>query len=329
MPTIDEIAKICKVSKTTVSRVLNNHPYVSEEKRKKILDVIKELDYSPNYLAKHLRARKTRTLALSVPTVDHPFFGQLIKGISNEAFQKGYKVLICQTFYKKKNELEMMSLLKNKEIDGVILGALENEWPTIEPYLAYGPILLCNEYHENASIPIICYDEFEAGYKAVKHLIEKGHQKIGFCFDTSYSQAQGQRMKGFLKALSEANLQVKEEWIFDGAFTIKDGFNIFNKLHNLNEKPTALFTGNDQVAAGIIKKAILNDYKVPEDLAIIGYDNQLICQVTAPTITTIGIPIIELGNQSVQKILSYIEQGEEVKREMIQLPTKLIVREST
>ncbi|MEW9500920.1 LacI family DNA-binding transcriptional regulator [Jeotgalibacillus marinus] len=329
MPNIEEIAKICKVSKTTVSRVLNNHPYVSEEKRRKISSVIKELDYTPNSLARNLRTNKTYTLAISVPSIDHSFFGQLIKGISNEAFVQGYKVLICQTFYDKQNELKVMNLLRNNEIDGVILGTLENEWTVIEPHLKYGPILLCNEYHEKASLPIICYDEFEAGYKAVRHLIEKGHKKIGFCYDTSYSQAQRQRKEGFLKALAESNLQTRNEWTFDRAFNIEDGFRIFNEINKLNEKPTALFTGNDQVAAGIIKKAIVNGYEIPEDLAVIGYDNQLLCQVTTPTITTIGIPIIELGIQSVLKIIQYIRGNEGVKREIIRLSTKLIVREST
>ncbi|MBM7702220.1 LacI family DNA-binding transcriptional regulator [Metabacillus iocasae] len=329
MPNIDEIAKICKVSKTTVSRVLNNHPYVSEEKRKKILDVIKELDYSPNSLARHLRTNKTRTIAISIPSIDHPFFSQLTKGISNQAFDQGYKVLIYQTFYKKEIELETINLLKNKEIDGVILCSLENEWSTLEPYLAYGPILLCNEYHESAPIPIICYDEFKATYIAVKHLIQRGHTNIGFCFDTFYSQAQAERMKGFSLALKEENLLVHTEWIFDRAFDIKDGFNIFKKLDGMAEKPTAIFTGSDQVAAGIIKEAISRNYHVPKDLAVIGFDNQLICQVTTPTITSIGIPIFELGRKSVQKILENIQHDENIEREVIQLPFELIIREST
>lgn len=329
MATIDEIAKICNVSKTTVSRVLNNHPYVSEDKRRKILRVIKELDYTPSSIARHLRTNKTYILAISVPSIDHPFFGQLVKGISNEALMHGYKVFICQTFYDKQTERETMELLRNKEIDGVILGALENEWTVLEPYLKYGPILLCNDYHDQAPIPIISYDEFEAGYKAVKYLIQKGHKKIGFCYDTFYSQAQRQRKEGYLKALSEEHLQTKEEWIFDQAIHIKDGFRIFNEIDQLKEKPTALFTGNDQVAAGVIKKAKLCGYNIPEDLAVIGYDNQSICQVTTPTISTIGIPIVELGKQSVLKMLQYIEHNMETQREVIQLPIELIVREST
>lgn len=198
MPTIDEIAKLCNVSKTTVSRVLNNHPYVSKEKRDMILKAINELDYTPNYLARNFRRNKTQTIALSVPSIDHPFFAQLIKGVSHEVLFKNYKVIVFQTFYDKQTELELLELLKHKEVDGIILGTLENEWDQISPFLKYGPILLCNEYHHSADITIIGYDEFEAAYMGVVHLIERGHKKIGFCFDTPYSEAQCQRKEGYL-----------------------------------------------------------------------------------------------------------------------------------
>ncbi|MGE7183941.1 LacI family DNA-binding transcriptional regulator [Peribacillus sp. NPDC006672] len=329
MTKISEIAKLCNVSKTTVSRVLNNHPYVSKEKREQILKVINELDYVPSSLARNFRTNKTKTIAILVPRFDHPFFAQLIKGVSLAALENDYKVLIFQTFYDSKNELDVMERLKNREVDGVILGALENEWNLIKPYLKYGPILLCNEYHYSAPIPIIGYDELEATYKAVDHLIKKGHKKIGFCYDTSYSQAQSQRKEGFLKALADNNLLHNEDWIFGHGFNIEDGFRICDEIFKLKEKPTALFTGNDQVAAGIIKRATMLDYKIPEYLAIVGYDNQSICQVTTPTITTIDIPIMELGQRSAIELIKYLNNDLELKRDVIKLPTKLKIREST
>ncbi|CAM4031598.1 LacI family DNA-binding transcriptional regulator [Mesobacillus zeae] len=329
MTKIDEIAKMCNVSKTTVSRVLNHHPYVSEEKRNQVLKVIKELDYTPSSLARQLRANKSQTMAISVPAIDHPFFSQLIKGVSSKALEKDYKVLIFQTFYNVATEMEMLDLLKNKEVDGIILGALENEWSSIKPFLKYGPILLCNEYHDSAAVPIIGYDEFDAAYKAVSHLIERGHKKIGFCCDTPSSQAQQLRKEGFIKALLENDLQCEEDWMFDHAFSIQDGFRVFTEMSSLADKPTAMFTGNDQVAAGIIKKAMVAGCRVPDDLAVIGYDNQFICQVTTPTITTIDTPIAELGQQAAAKLIKNLGKNAEMKREVVRLPTKLIVREST
>ncbi|MFP7474577.1 LacI family DNA-binding transcriptional regulator [Niallia taxi] len=329
MPTIDEIARLCNVSKTTVSRVLNNHPYVSKEKRDMILKVINEMDYIPNSIARQFRKNETRTIALSVPSIDHPFFAQLIKGVSLQALTNNYKAVVFQTFYNQTSELELLELLKHKEIDGVILGALENDWCKIEPFLKYGPILLCNEYHHCADIPIIGYDEFEATYKAVVHLIEKGHEKIGFCYDTPYSEAQCQRKDGYLKALADYNLPQKHDWVFGGVFNIEDGFHLFKQIHNLKDSPTAIFTGNDQVAAGLIKKATISGFNIPKDLAVIGFDNQMICQVVTPTITTIDTPIIELGQKALLKLLDCLLGNVNLEREVIRLPTNLIIREST
>lgn len=160
------------------------------------------------------------------------------------------------------------------------------------------------------------------------HLIERGHDKIGFCFDTPYSEAQCQRKEGYLKALQDYNLHHRSEWIFGEMFNIEDGFRVFHKIKDLKDRPSAIFTGNDQVAAGIIQ-AMKNGFKVPEDLAVIGFDNQLICQVVTPTITTIDIPVIELGQQAVLKIIESISGNATLNRRIIKLPTKLIIREST
>lgn len=329
MVTIKEIAKLCNVSNATISRVLNNHPYVNSEKREKILRVMKELNYTPSSIARNLRVNKTQTIALSIPNIAHPFFGQLAKEISKELLKHNYKLLIYQTFYEKKIELELLALLENKAVDGVILASLENKWKDVECYLAHGPILLCNEYEETAPIPIICYDEYEAGYKAVKHLISKGYEKIGFCYDSLNSQAQLKRKQGYLHALEEQQLSYKKEWLFGNAITVEDGFKIFEQLNSLKDRPTALFTGNDQVAAGVIKNATLKGYNLPIDLAVCGYDNQLICKVTSPTITTIDIPIVELSKRVVSEILIYIDSKDDISRKIIQYPTNLIIREST
>ncbi|CAL8901556.1 MULTISPECIES: LacI family DNA-binding transcriptional regulator [Bacillus] len=329
MCTIYEIAKRCGVSTTTVSRVLNHHPYVSEEKRQLILQVMKEMEYTPSSAARTLRSHQTKTIAVSVPAVDHPFFAQFIKGISKEALDQGYKAIVLQTFYQESLELEGLQLLKRREVDGVILGALENPWEKIEPFLTNGPIVMANEYHQTADIPIIGYDEREAAYKAVDYLIQSGRKSIGFCFDTESSEAQKQRKQGYLDALSAHGLPLHDDWLFGEAFTIEDGFRLMDVIHDMKNAPDAIFTGNDQVAAGLIKQAISYGYQIPKDLAVIGYDNQDICEVTAPTITTIDIPIVELGQRSVQQIIEILQDQKPLQREHIQLPTQLVTREST
>lgn len=328
MPTIDEIAKKSGVSRSTVSRVLNHHPYVSETKRSAVLQAIQELNYIPNAIARQLRSKSTRIIAILVPHAQHPFFSQLIRSISQTLMEKGYKSSIVQTFYRKDIELETLELLKCKEIDGMILTSLENEWEDIEAFLDYGPIILCNEYEEKAQIPIFCYDEYEAAYKAVNHLINQNHEKVGFCFDVGHSKAQQLRRKGYIDALQEAKLPVKEEWMFEGAMSIEDGFRIFQQIVSLNHRPTAVFTGNDQVAAGMIKAATNHGWMVPRDLAVLGYDNQSICEVTTPTITTIAIPIMEVGMEAAASMVECLIDNQKVKRVVKRFTGHLFIRES-
>ncbi|MDA7027421.1 LacI family DNA-binding transcriptional regulator [Bacillus sp. CLL-7-23] len=328
MPTIDEIAKLSNVSKTTVSRVLNNHPYVSEEKRQRVLEVIKKMDYIPNTSARKLRSNKTMFIAVSIPHVDHPFFARLMKNMSAEALQYQYKVIVFQTFYQKQNELKVVDLLKRKEVDGIILCSLENDWEDIKGYLKYGPIVMANEVHAEAEVPVICYDEFEAGYKGTELFIKKGHHSIAFCCDNLYSKAQMMRKKGFMRALSDAGLRFHDQWIFSHAFTIQDGFRIMDQIHSMTEKPTAIFTGNDQVAAGIIKRASHYQYKIPQQLAVLGYDNQSICEVTNPEITTIDIPVEDLAKKAIEAIIHLLNNKSVLKREVVTMSSSIITRQS-
>ncbi|WP_078410959.1 LacI family DNA-binding transcriptional regulator [Priestia abyssalis] len=328
MPTIDEIAKKSGVSRSTVSRVLNHHPYVSETKRFAVMQAIQELNYIPNAIARQLRSRSTRVIAILVPDAQHPFFSQLIQSMSQVLMEKGYKSSIVQTFYRKDIEIETLQLLTCREVDGVILTSLENKWEDVEVFLSYGPVILCNEYEENAPIPIFCYDEYGAAYKAVSYLIQQNHEKIGFCFDVAHSKAQQLRRKGYIDALQEARLPIKEEWMFEGAMKIEDGFRIFQQIRALNDCPTAIFTGNDQVAAGMIKAAANHGWVVPGDLAVIGYDNQSICQVTTPTITTISIPIMEVGMEAAVSMIECLSGYHEIKRTVKIFTGHLYIRES-
>lgn len=328
MPTIDEIAKKSGVSRSTVSRVLNHHPYVSETKRLAVMQAIQELNYTPNAIARQLRSKSTKVIAILVPDAQHPFFSQLIQSISHALMEQGYKPSIVPTFYRKSIERETLNLLTCKEIDGVILTSLEHKWEEIDEFLNWGPIILCNEYDENAPIPIFCYDEYGAAYEAVNHLVQQRHEKIGFCFDVPHSKAQQLRRQGYMDALKEARLPMKEEWIFEGAVKIEDGFRIFEEVSALADRPTAIFTGNDQVAAGMIKAASNHDWVVPRDLAVIGYDNQSICQVTTPTITTISIPIMEVGMEAAASMVECLNGRHEVKRTVKTFTGHLCIRES-
>lgn len=165
-----------------------------------------------------------------------------------------FQLLICQTRYSKQKELDFLELLRTKQVDGLILTSYENDWNQIEPYSAFGPMILCNEYERNSNVPIIRMDQFEASYIGTRHLIEQGHERIA-CTCGDKSNLAKDRQAGYRKALAENGLLIQEEWIFSNVFDIEDGKRVLRTIMNLKDTPTAVFTGSDQVAAGMIMTA--------------------------------------------------------------------------
>lgn len=329
MATIEDVAKLSGLSRTTVSRVINNHPYVAEEKRVVVLEAMKNLGYVPNSAARSLRNQKTGMLAVLVPRITNPFFSQLIEAIEIATSEHGYQLIVCQTRYLKEKELDYLNLLKTKQIDGVILTSIENDWETIAPFLKYGPIVLCNDPDERANVPMVTLDHYYGGYLATKHLIELGHKVIAYCCGEYNSSISRHRELGFLKALSESNLYFNEQHAFRDAISVADGREIFRRIIEMNIQPTAIFTGGDEVAVGIIAEAKGMGWKIPEQLSVVGFDNQMITELVEPTITTVHQPIDQMGRKVVELLLEKIKSKTKLYRDVHCLPLDLIVREST
>jgi LacI family transcriptional regulator, repressor for deo operon, udp, cdd, tsx, nupC, and nupG len=329
MATIEDVAKLAGLSRTTVSRVINNHPYVSEDKKLLVLNAMKQLGYVPNSSARSLRIQKTDIIALLIPRVTNPFFSKLIESMEMSAADHGYQLIVCQTRYKPELELDYLNLLKTKQVDGVILASIQNDWKTIEPYLQYGPIVLCNEFHENANVPMVRSDQKYGGYIAVRHLIEVGHQRIAFCSGGYRSNVAKYREHGFRLALQEAGLEFEETLAFRHAFRIEDGKAVFREIMEMNHRPTAIFSGGDEVAAGIISEAKKYGWNIPEDLAVVGFDNQAIAELIEPGITTVHQPVDQMAKKAMDVMIEKIKTKQYTKREVYEFPLKLIIRGSS
>ncbi|WP_059102752.1 LacI family DNA-binding transcriptional regulator [Shouchella shacheensis] len=330
MPTIKDVAKHAGVSRSTVSRVLNNHPYVDEEKRRSVKNSMKELGYLPNSSAQRLRGTQTRTIAVLVARIMNPFFSAIVDAMDEVANAHSYRLILCNTRNSKKQELHYLQLLRTKQVDGVVLASLENDWSVIEPYVAYGPIVVCNEYPpENKSVTVVTINQTKAMYAATTHLIEKGHTAISYCnvIGHSASALSEDRRKGFVQAMNEHRLPMKKTWNFKG-HSIESGRKIVSEMLALAEKPTAILTGSDEVAAGVIAQSKMEGLSVPGDLAVVGFDDQAVASLLEPQITTIRQPTEELGRKTMELILSIVTTGEmEVGTYYFSAP--LIQRQST
>ncbi|MBW8349931.1 LacI family transcriptional regulator [Bacillus sp. IITD106] len=329
MSTISDVARLAGLSRATVSRVINNHPYVSEEKRESVLKAMRDLGYIPNSAAQNLRKQKTNIIAVLVPRLTNPFFAYLVDSIEAKAAENGLQILICNTKYSKKRELGFLRYLESKQVDGVIMASIENSWEVIEALTLSGPIVLCNEYDAMANVPSVRLNQTLGGYIGTKHLLERGYTKIGYCWGGVISGLAHDRFHGYEKAIVESGLSVNPLWLFEKAFSIDDGRRIMNEIVRMENKPNALFTGSDEVAAGIISEANNLGVKVPDDIAVVGFDDQPISGVTKPALTTIRQPIEKIGTKTMEVMINLLSDDQFVPEKVYELPLKLVVRESS
>ncbi|PFD93465.1 LacI family transcriptional regulator [Bacillus anthracis] len=322
MANIKDIAKMAGVSVTTVSRVLNDHPYVSEEKRKAVIEIVEKLNYSQNANAVHLSKGKTNIVGVILPYINHPCFDAMVGGMMEVALAHNYRVLLCQTNYNKKEEMKSLHMLKTKQLDGLIICSRANEWEKIEPYASYGTIVACED-NDISNISSVYTNHSAAFQLGMDYLIEKGYKKIGYCTGRKLGPSSQKRFDVYKQQLQSIDEEVNEEWIFTECFTLEDGVKVAHKLKEMQHFPEALIVAGDEVAIGVMTEAEKLGIQVPEDLAIIGFDNQPISQVLQ--LTTIDQNLNEIGRKAFE--MFYRQTSDErSKQEKVEIPYELVER---
>ncbi|WP_242243053.1 LacI family DNA-binding transcriptional regulator [Bacillus cereus group sp. BfR-BA-01309] len=322
MANIKDIAKMAGVSVTTVSRVLNDHPYVSEEKRKAVIEIVEKLNYSQNANAVHLSKGKTNIVGVILPYINHPCFDAMVGGMMEVALAHNYRVLLCQTNYNKKEEMKSLHMLKTKQLDGLIICSRANDWETIEPYASYGAIVACED-NDISNISSVYTNHSAAFQLGMEYLIEKGYKKIGYCTGRKLGPSSQKRFDVYKQQLQSIDEEVNEEWIFTECFTLEDGVRVAHKLKEMQHLPEALIVAGDEVAIGVMTEAEKLGIQVPKDLAIIGFDNQPISQVLQ--LTTIDQNLKEIGKKAFEMFYRQISD-ESSKQEKVEIPYELVER---
>ena len=322
MANIKDIAKMAGVSVTTVSRVLNDHPYVSEEKRKAVIEIVEKLNYSQNANAVHLSKGKTNIVGVILPYINHPSFDAMVGGMMEGALTHNYRVLLCQTNYNKKEEMKSLHMLKTKQLDGLIICSRANDWEMIEPYASYGTIIACED-NDISNISSVYTNHSSAFQLGMNHLIEKGYKKIGYCTGRKLGPSSQKRFDVYKRQLQSIDEEVNEEWIFTECFTLEDGVRVAHKLKEMQHLPEALIVAGDEVAIGVMTEAEKLGIQVPEDLAIIGFDNQPISQVLQ--LTTIDQNLKEIGKKAFEMFYRQTN-AESSKQEKVEIPYELVER---
>ncbi|MGN8648031.1 LacI family DNA-binding transcriptional regulator [Gracilibacillus sp. HCP3S3_G5_1] len=292
MANIRDIAKMAGVSVTTVSRVINNHPYVREEKREAVIQAMEKVDYQVNRMAVSLSQGKTHLIGVVVPFAKHPFFGLMIEGIAKQAVENHYHFVLIQTNYEKSREQEALDMLKHKQIDGLIICSHQMALSEIEDYQQYGTIVVCENAEGNKKVESVYVDHYQSFTDALTYLYQKGYRQIGYCIGRetgSNSLFRHQAYQDFLKQ------HPQQAFIFTDNYYFEDGLKIVDQIKRLSRKPDALLVSCDIVAAGIFTACQNANIDIPGDLALVGFDNQPMSKVMG--ITTFEVPIVTMGEK--------------------------------
>jgi DNA-binding LacI/PurR family transcriptional regulator len=294
MTNIRDLAKMAGVSVTTVSRVLNNHPYVSQEKKTAVLEAIKHTNYQQNINAVHLSMGKTFLIGVVVPFIDYSYFSLLIKGMAKEALENNYKMVLFQTNYVETRELEALQMLKQKQIDALIICSRRCDWSTIEKYTSYGPIIFCEDTR-GKQVSSTFVDHYKSFIYALEYLYQKGHRKIGYCIGRRSGTNSKNREKAYKDFLRTYEMPFEPAYIFEQCVHFEDGEQVIEQIKQMSNPPSALLVTSDDAAAGIVTCAPNRNIPVPNELALIGFNNQPIAKMM--NITTIEIPLVDIGRK--------------------------------
>jgi LacI family transcriptional regulator len=333
MASINDVARRAGVSISTVSRVMNNHPNVSEEKRKAVFKAIADLNYVPNALAQGLVKKATNTIAVLIADITNMFYANLLKSLEDRLNDKGYYTIIGNTEWNPEKEREYIHYMLQKQVDGIVLASTTLENEDFKKLSLRGiPLVVLDREVNIDRVDRIRIDDYKGGYQATEHLIKAGYRKlVHFSGPRGISSAED-RKKGFFQCVKDYNLSEEKYMVIPGCFTEECGVqNMEQYLEEYSIKePVGIFAANDAMALGVLK--VLNEQGVacPDRVGVVGFDDITFARYSNPPLTTIKRPIKEIGKIVVDTILDRIEnQGQEHFHRNITLDVRLVIREST
>ena len=328
--TIREIAKIANVSICTVSRVINNtYPEkVSKETRSRVLKIMKDLGYRPSIIARGLVRKRTSMLGLMVPDIISSFYPEIIEGIEDEAKKFDYSLILCITKLNPQEEAKYLRLLREKRVDGIILTPVVGKDANIKLIEEIRrdkiPLIFIAYYLKEFKGIYVIVDHTLGGYMATKHLIELGHKRIGHLEVEDWIGKK--RLEGYKQALDDYDIEFNKELVIRSDYSWESGYRSMKKFLKMKNRPTAVFAVCDMTAWGAMQAIRQAGLKVPEDIAIVGFDDLKIASMMEISLTTVAQPKYEMGKIAATKLIKKIEH-KNVRGTI--LKPKLVIRESS
>jgi LacI family transcriptional regulator len=332
MANIFEVAQRAQVSIATVSHVINNTRFVSEETKARVLDAMEQLSYTPNSVAQSLRSQKTKTIGLLIPILDDEtsniFFMRVAQGVEYVLKQKGYHLMLSNTNGVLDDEIEQIRHFNNRQIDGLIVAPAAGDQSGIHELVGDKyPVVFIDRKPEGIDGDFVLNDGFTGSYEAVSMLIKKGHRKIGILSGLLNLSPAADRYEGYRKALNDHGVAIDESIMLVGESSYDSGYAMAQKILTEARNVTALFIASNAISMGVIGFIQDKGLKVPEDIAIIGFDNYEWTKVSNPPLSVINQSSYELGVKAAEVLMKKVKKPSDHYREY-RLPTNIIIRKS-
>ncbi len=330
--TLKNIAETLNISMMTVSRALNNNPNVDETTRKTVLKTARKLGYLPNHIAKSLALAKTQTIGVVVPEITHSFFPDAIKGIEEVVYKSGYNIMLTHSAEDTDREISAIETLASRRVDGILASVAESDtdYEIYRKVIDMGlHIVFFDRCVYDIGASCVSINDEESAFRITEHIIKHGYKKIAHLQGPLSISIAKERLKGYRKALLKYKIKYNKELIVESGFHEEGGYNAMLKLLALpkRERPRAVVAVNDPAAFGAMKAIKEKKYRIPQDIAIVGFSDDIRADLMPAPLTTVRQPGYEVGKAAAQKLIGHIENKEEPVENLI-IKTELVIRKS-
>jgi len=330
MPTIRDVAKQAGVAPMTVSRVINNSGYVSDETRARVEAAIAQLGYVPNMLGPSLRFNQTNTLALVLTDITNPFWTTLARGVEDAAQEAGYSVILCNTDESEEKQDQYLTMLLKRRIDGILLVPSSSMSNIVHNIKTQGvKVVVLDREVNDADVDVIQGDSVGGAYRLTRYLIDLGHQHVAILSGPKNVSTSSQRVTGYCQAMDEANLSHNAANVHWGEFSQSMGYEMAERALQGAPRPTALLAVNNFIANGALRALRDKGIRVPEDISVVSFDDIPVSINPMPFLTVAAQPAYEMGYQATQLLVARLaNEGPDTVQKII-LPVEILVRQSS
>ena len=325
---IKDIALLAETSVATVSRVINNEDNVSPETKQRVLEVIEATGYQPNMVGRALRSQKSRKILALLPSISNPFYSRVLEGVENRAHARGYDTIACIAHRDAEAETRYLDLLKTKQVDGAISFTIAIPEEKLQVISRNYPYVQCGARTNSPNIPCVCIDNVAAAQEVVAYFVKTGHSRIAFINGPFSRTYEVEREQGYRSALAAHKLPFRDEYLCTCDYDVMGGYYAGEKLMNLPEPPTAIFTSCDQTAAGVCKYLLKNKKQPGKDVDVIGFDGTFLSDMCTPAISSIKQPGYDMGKAAFDLLYERISDPQSVVKRITMLHT-LVHKETT